>query len=127
MGTPGRKKAIIDWNQVDQGLIAGATGTKIAFQLGIHAETLYNHCKEEKKMDFSAYSQQKRAHGDVLLLVAQFDEAVRNRDRGLLIWLGKNRLGQSDKQEVAHKGNIPLQVVNYSDSPIKPWKDEKEN
>lgn len=124
MGTAGRKPAQVDWSVVDNLLAAGCPGTEVASHLGIHPTTLYRHCEEEHKVNFTVYSQQKRAKGDALLRVAQFDEAVRERDRGLLIWLGKNRLGQSDKQEVEHKGKVPLQVVNYSDNPIEPWKDE---
>ena len=127
MATAGRKKAVIDWDRVDQSLIAGATGTKIAAQLGICPDTLYIHCKEEKKMDFSAYAQQKRDQGDVLLLVAQFDEAVRKRDRGMLIWLGKNRLSQSNKETVEHQGGVPIQIVNYSEQGIQPWKEDKKD
>ena len=124
MATAGRKKAVIDWEIVDKQLIAGYVGTEVAAHLGICADTLYRHCQEDKKMDFAVYLQEKRAKGNGLIKLAQFDEAINNRDRGMLIWLGKNRLGQNDKQEVEHKGKVPLQIVNYSDNSIEPWKDE---
>ncbi len=126
MATRGRKPATIEWDTVDKLLIAGCPGTEIASHIGVHPDTLYHHCEEEKKTHFSAYSQQKREKGNNLIRVAQFDEAVMKRDRGMLIWLGKNRLGQSDKEEVSHKGNIPIEVVNYSDKPIKPWVNEEQ-
>ncbi len=125
MATAGRKKAIIDWNAVDQQLIAGYMGTEVAAHLGVAPETLYRHCRNEKKVDFSVYLQEKRAKGNGLIKLAQFDEAINNRDRGMLIWLGKNRLGQSDKETVEHKGTVPMQIVNYSDEPIRPWKEEE--
>lgn len=112
---------IIDWEKVDQLLIAGCKGTEIAAHFGIHPDTLYLRCEHEKKMCFSVYLQEKRAIGDTMLRAAQFDEAVRKRDRGMLVWLGKNRLEQSDKEEVRHKGNIPVEVVNFSDKEIESW------
>lgn len=122
MAKVGRKPAKIEWDKVDNLLIAGCTGTEIAAHIGVHADTLYDRCVNEKRSSFSAYLQSKRAKGDSLLRVAQFDEAVNKRDRGMLIWLGKNRLGQTDKESVEHTGAIPIEIVNYSDRPIEPWK-----
>lgn len=92
----GRKKAIVDWDILDGLLEANADGVQAAAVLGMHPETLYKHVREEKKMDFSAYSQQKRAKGDSHLLRAQYDKAL-SGDNSLLIWLGKNRLHQRDE------------------------------
>jgi len=47
-------------------------------------------------MTFAAYSQEKRAQGDDMLRVTQFSKAINEKDRGMLIWLGKQRLGQHD-------------------------------
>ncbi len=124
MKKSGRKPSVIDWEKVDNLLISGCQGTEVAAHFGVHAETLYRRCEKDKKVGFAAYSQQKRSSGNCLIRAAQFDEAVRKRDRGMLIWLGKNRLGQSDKAEVAHKREMPIQIVNYGDKPIAPWKDE---
>ena len=120
----GRKPAVIDWDEVEQLLVAGYKGTEVAAHFGIHPNTFYHHCEEEKKMSFSEYLQQKRAKGDGLIKLAQFDLAVRERDRTMLIWLGKNRLGQSDRSEVAHKGKMPIEIVNFGDQPIEPWKEK---
>ena len=122
----GRKSASIDWEFVDNLLIAGCTGTDIASHIGIHPDTLYNHCEKENKTNFSAYSQEKRCKGNNLIRAAQFDEAVRKRDRGMLIWLGKNRLSQSDRDEISHKGNVPIEIVNFGNKPITPWKNEND-
>lgn len=120
-GPGGPPQKIIDWEKVDQLLIAGCKGTEIAAHLGIHSDTLYLRCDKEKGVSFSTYLQEKRAVGNTLLRAAQFDEAVRKRDRGMLVWLGKNRLEQSDKEEVRHKGNIPVEVVNFADKDIQTW------
>ena len=95
----GRKKVVIDWKRVDKSLMSGSNGVQVSAMLGVHPDTLYNKCKEVKKMDFSAYQQQKRQEGNDVLLGLQY-ELAKSGDRGMLIWLGKNRLDQSDKKEI---------------------------
>lgn len=90
----------IDWNIVDEYLIAGCPGTKIAAAIGICNDTLYDRCEKEKGVNFSAYSQQKRSKGDALLHKSQFDYAIEG-DTSLLIFLGKTRLDQRESQEVS--------------------------
>lgn len=93
----------IDWNRVDKLLISGAPSTKIADALGISTDTLYNRCQTDKGINYSAYSQQKKQCGDVILQEAQFDKAIGNTDKGdttLLIWLGKTRLDQRESVAV---------------------------
>jgi len=99
----------INWKKVDGYLKAGCSGREISAQLGIHENTLYMRCKEEKNMDFVAYKQEKQSAGDALLKAVQFEEAITNRDRGMLIWLGKQRLGQKDKIDNTNK-NLNLDV-----------------
>ncbi len=96
---PGRPHSIIDWNVVDNLLIAGCIGTEIAARLGIHAETLYLRCEQDKKIGFSAYQQQKKELGDTILRSAQFKKAASGYNT-MMIWLGKQRLHQVDKTEV---------------------------
>lgn len=111
----GRKKVEISWMRVDKALIAGASGVQVAAMLGVHYNTLAAKCKEEKKCDFSEYLRQKREKGNEMLLSKQFEEAMAG-DRGMLIWLGKQRLNQSDKRENTHTGNIfnKLQIIEDS-------------
>lgn len=93
----------IDWNLVDEFLIAGCPGTKIAEAIGVCADTLYDRCEQEKGVNFSAYSQQKRTTGDALLHKAQFDKAIGRTELGdntLLVWLGKTRLEQRESVAV---------------------------
>ena len=92
-----RPKTEIDWQKVDRMLEADCTGTEVAASLGIHPNTLYRLCEEQHKISFSAYSAEKRASGDRLLKMKQFEIAM-SGDRSMLIWLGKQRLNQSDKK-----------------------------
>lgn len=88
----------INWETVDAMLIAGCNGTQCAAAIGVHPETLYNRCQDEKKTVFSVYSQAKRAHGDGLLHAAQFQKAYKDKNPTMLIWLGKQRLNQKDNE-----------------------------
>lgn len=94
-----RPKAQIDWNDVGQMLKCGCDTTSIATALGISTDTLYTRSKIDNKLDFSAFSQQKKAEGADLLRRKQFELAL-GGNVSMLIWLGKNRLGQAEKQEI---------------------------
>ena len=98
----GRKKIAINWARVDAALKAGANGVQCAAMLGISFDTLSRRTNEEKNADFADYLREKREAGNEALLKAQYDGAI-GGDRGLLIWLGKQRLNQSDKREVINE------------------------
>ena len=112
MTKPGRPKADIDWQTVGKLLEAGCAGTDIASQLGIGVDTLERRCRTDNKVTFSAFSQQKRMSGDNLLRAAQYKTAMEGNTT-MLIWLGKQRLGQSDKNELTGKDGerIVIEVV----------------
>lgn len=95
VGGNGRKEHIIEWSKVDKMLEAGCTGTEIAGEIGCHPDTLYDRCEKEKGLLFSVYVRSKRAKGDGTLRAKQFKLAMEG-DRVMLIWLGKNRLGQKE-------------------------------
>lgn len=96
---PGFPPMPIDWDKVDRMLEAGCTGKEVASSLGIHEDTLYRAVVREKEVDnFAAYRSTRRAAGDSLLRMKQFEVMMRG-DKTMLIWLGKQRLGQADKIE----------------------------
>lgn len=85
----------IDMKIVDDLLVSGANGAQVAAYLGVCDETLYDRVAKESGMSFSTYSAKKRAKGDGMLHVAQFKKAMK-QDNTMMVWLGKNRLGQRD-------------------------------
>ena len=91
--------AEIDWDKVDQWLAAGCNGIQCAAAIGVHYETLARHCKSEKNVEFVAYMQEKRSHGDAKLLAAQYHKALIERHPTMLVWLGKQRLHQKESVE----------------------------
>lgn len=77
---------------------AGCTAVGIAATFGIEEDTLRKRCPTDNKCTFSEFSQQKRAKGDDLLRMKQFEAAMKG-DKTMLVWLGKQRLGQAEKTE----------------------------
>lgn len=77
----------------------GCLGTEIAAHLGLNPDLLYRKIKEKYKIGFGEYLQQKKASGRTILREAQFEKAIKG-DTAMLIFLGKQRLGQSEKSEI---------------------------
>ena len=115
----GRPKADIDWNKVDKYLQAQCDGVGIAGLLGIHQNTLYLACEEKFKISFSEYSAQKRGEGRELLRAKQFQSAMEG-DKTMLVWLGKQYLGQREKTD----SNINLQdkapIISFGEDDDEP-------
>ena len=114
----GRPQIPIKWDMVNQYLKAQCTGASIARMIGIHPETLYDRCVEEFGEEygisnFSEYSALKKEEGKDLLKAAQFQKAM-GGDTTMQIWLGKNLLNQTDKQDLSHKGIPPNVQINVT-------------
>lgn len=114
MAKTGRTQATIDWDTVGKLLEAGCSGESIAAQLGIHRTTLYNRCKADLGLTFSTFSQQKKMLGDNLLRAKQYQTAM-SGNVTMQIWLGKQRLGQTDKTEVSGPGGGDI-VIRWHDT-----------
>ncbi len=99
-----RPEKQIDWNRVDDLLIAGCLGTEIAAAFDVHPQTFYSRVEEKYKCSFTHYSQEKRGIGDSLIREKQFQKALGLTDSGdntMLVWLGKNRLGQRNEDKLS--------------------------
>jgi len=108
----------IDWKQVENLLMAGCLGTEVAAALGIHPDTLYLRVVSELKYEsFTAYSAEFKQKGDSLLKVKQFESAVKDKNIPMQIWLGKQRLGQIDKQyqEIDSNSTIYIDIPDMPD------------
>jgi len=110
-----RKKIEIDWNLVDEMLKDFCEGTEVADALGIHKETLYDAVKATFNTDFSDYKAQKRARGCQSLRQKQVSSANKG-NVSMLIWLGKQYLGQSDKTDHTTKGESLNQINVTADN-----------
>lgn len=119
----------IDWTVVDRLLMDGCTGIEIAAYFGVSPDTLYLRCVKVKGVVFSQYAQQKRSKGDALIKSKQMSFAMTG-DVGnatMLIWLGKNRLGQREDPitETAFNGKLSEALDKLKSIGIMPKKQEE--
>lgn len=91
----------IDWQRVEELLEANCHGTEIASIYGMHPNTFYDRVVQEYGMSFTEFSTRKKETGNAYLREAQYLKAL-DKDNTMLVWLGKNRLNQSDKSEVVY-------------------------
>ena len=96
----GRPKAPLDPEHVKALAGAGCTVEEMAEFLGVNKKTL------ERR--FSAVIDSGRLRRNVSLRRKQMELAMRG-DKTMLIWLGKQLLGQSDRSQITGKDDGPVQ------------------
>lgn len=94
----GRPKIEIDKEQFEKLCSIQCTLVEIACFFNCSEDTIEKWCKREYKMNFSDVFRMKRCIGQISLRRTQFQMAEHNTT--MAIWLGKQYLGQKDKQEV---------------------------
>jgi hypothetical protein len=97
-----RPKKQIDPEQVKKLAAINCSHEEIGAVLGCSPDTL------ERR--FAAAIKEGRAQGRMSLKRKQFDLAM-SGNVTMLIWLGKQLLGQADKQELAVEKSIPITIA----------------
>ena len=113
----------IDWKVVDRLLKAGCLGTEVAANFNMHPTTFYGRVEAEKMMSFTNYQAEKLAEGDSILREVQYNVAVKDKDRSLLIWLGKQRLKQKEPEaaiQVTSKSSAEKFLDLMEGKPLEP-------
>ena len=87
------------WDQLDA-LIIWASQEYCCEKLGVNTDTLTRKIKEAHGMGFAEYKRKRQEPMRINLLKKQYDVAM-SGNVSMLIWLGKQHLGQSDKAENA--------------------------
>lgn len=98
----GRPKIEVDWQQFDKLCQIQCTLREIAEFFQCSEDTIERRCKEVKGMGFAEYFEQKRGLGKISLRRMQWQTAI-DGNVTMQIWLGKNYLEQSDKQEIIRR------------------------
>ena len=98
MGERGPKLTEVNWELCVNLLRIQCTGEEIAGAMGMSYDTLERACKRDLNMKFAEYSELKRAEGRASLRRAQW-KAAQDGNPTMLVWLGKQMLGQRDKQD----------------------------
>ena len=116
----GRPLKVIDWKTVVNLCELQCTGEEIASVIEVDYDTLNTACKREHGKSFSDYFEEKRAGGKVSLRRAQFKTATEDRNPTMLIWLGKQMLGQKDisrQENTGPDGKRMAMTVTYRKCP----------
>lgn len=103
MARTGRPKKKIDFELVEKLAYIQCTQEEIGSVLGITARTL------QKSKEFLRIYKSGMENGKMSLRRLQWKAAEKGNNT-MLIWLGKQYLGQADKQELAHSGGIDITV-----------------
>jgi len=106
----GRPKKVIDKKQFEGMCEIQCTKEEMCNILDVDEKTLTRWCKEVYGEGFSEIYKKKSQAGKMSLRRAQFQMAQTNTT--MAIWLGKQYLGQTDKNESQYSNNVKVKIVN---------------
>ncbi len=92
----GRPEKEIDWKLLDSILQFGARLIDCSEMLDMSDDSIQRKIQDAHGCTFSEYRERKMSKMRMRLLQKQFDVAMAG-NTALLIWLGKQHLGQTDK------------------------------
>ena len=112
----GRPRVEVNWDIVDEMCAIDCTGPEICAVLRVSEDTMTRRAKSDHGTTFAEYIAKKRLTGNVSLRRSQWMLA-HSGNATMLIWLGKNRLGQTDKieQDMTHHGDLGPIVLPPND------------
>lgn len=116
MAKIGRPEKKIDLEQLDIMAKYGATCSDIAGYFMCSNDTIVKVIKQNYGMSFPEFSDKRQSEIRLKLRQKQIQVAL-NGNVALLIFLGKNLLGQSDKQDISQTSNIVELKYNLKESP----------
>ena len=106
----GRQKIEIDFKIVAAMCQVWSTEQEIADSLKCSVDTLYRRCKEQNGCNFAEYYKSNNSSGKISLRRAQYKHAVKG-NASLLIWLGKQYLGQRDQADDDISKPTPVSIT----------------
>lgn len=111
-GTGGRPQSIhIDWEKVKLMAQCHTGGETIANILGISYDSLARYCKKEHGMTFKEFYRMHEGAGKASLRQVQMNVALKGNPQ-MLVWLGKQYLGQKERNEISGDADNPLQITH---------------
>lgn len=94
----------------------GCTVEEIAALLKIGRSTFFDHVRDDAKLANAIET--GRALGRETLRRWQWHAAEKG-DKTMLVWLGKQMLGQTDRNEIATPPDRPIEVRDANGSPLE--------
>ena len=111
----GRPETKIDWEQFDKLCMLQCTQKEIAYFFDCTDDTIHNLCIKHKNKGFSEYYAQKAVFGKIAVRRKQL-QIAETGNTTMLIWLGQNWLGQSNRETTTSESdksiNVNIQVVD---------------
>ena len=100
MGRPKKNLTPKEWDSVKYMCVIHCTGEEIAGVLQMDYDTLNRNCKDKFGFSISEYIKRNQSNGKMSLRRAQW-KAAESGNVSMLIWLGKQWLGQKEAQEIS--------------------------
>lgn len=107
MGRPRIEFGPAEWQQLDAMAQIHCTRDEMAGVLGVSADTLEARIREEFDQTFAAWFERASAGGKASLRRMQWKKA-KDGNVAMMIWLGKQYLGQRDQVVQGGDPNAPL-------------------
>lgn len=117
MAKRGRKQIEIKWDEFDSLCALMCTLAEIADFFKCSEDTIERAVKREKKMLFADYFKKASSVGKRSIRRTQY-EVAKKGNVPMLIWLGKQWLGQKDKTEISGDDDKPIGLAY---DPTKPY------
>jgi len=112
----GRPRIEIDWVEFDKLCTMQCTLVEIAGWFECSEDTIERRIREKYDCTFAELFTQKRSKGKISLRRKQYETALKG-NVAMLIWLGKQYLGQSDKQDSTINQRVEItpafEIVDY--------------
>jgi hypothetical protein len=108
MAKCGPKPLEIDWKEFDGLCAVQCTLAEIALHYDVSEDTIERAVEKQWNMRFADYFRQKRRKGFISLRHKQWQLAAQGNPT-MLVWLGKQWLGQSDRHELTGADGGPIQ------------------
>lgn len=108
-----RPRFEIDWGMFDELCDIQCTQEEIAQVIGCSVDTIQRAVKRDKKLGFAEYYKKASASGKISLRRYQW-KAAKGGSVPMMIWLGKQYLGQKDKAENTHLGGGNDQAIRIT-------------
>ena len=107
----GPPRTVIDYETLDECCQMHCTGEECAAILGIDYDTLNRRLGQDGHTGFTDYFALKSAGGKMSLRRRQYTQAM-DGNATMLIWLGKQWLGQAERQETKDDGDTLADALN---------------
>jgi len=112
----GRPRLELDMKTLTNLVRVQCTAEECAKVLEVSEDTIDRRLKEEGYAGFAEFYKKHSEEGKASIRRAQFKLGVEQMNPTMLVWLGKQHLGQSDKSELSGKNGEPLfqPVINVT-------------